>query len=65
MVEAYRNAPTVVIAPFRYIQIIWGILAGIVVWGEIPRSSVYIGIALLVSAGVFIAIREGRAEIKK
>jgi drug/metabolite transporter (DMT)-like permease len=60
MVEAYRHAPAVVIAPFRYIQIIWGILAGLLIWGEVPRASVYIGVFFTVGAGIYIAYRETR-----
>jgi drug/metabolite transporter (DMT)-like permease len=60
MVEAYRNAPAVVIAPFRYIQILWGMLAGIVVFGEVPAVNLYIGVVFIVGAGFVIAIRESR-----
>ena len=58
MVEAYRYSQAVVIAPFRYIQIIWGILAGYLIWGEVPGSQVYVGIFIIVGAGIFIAYRE-------
>ena len=60
MVEGFRYAETVVIAPFRYIQIIWGILAGYLIWGEIPKTTVYLGVALTIASGVYIAIREAR-----
>ena len=60
MVEAYRNAPTVVIAPFRYIQIIWGVLAGFIIWGEIPGQHIFIGLIFTIGAGLFIAFRESR-----
>ena len=60
MVEAYRHAPAVVVAPFRYIQIVWGVLAGIIIWGEIPGFHIYIGAGLTVGAGIFIAYRETR-----
>ena len=58
MVEAYRFAPASVVAPFRYIQIIWSILLGYLIWGEVPRDIVYLGIAITVGAGLFIAYRE-------
>ncbi|MEM7194105.1 MAG: DMT family transporter [Pseudomonadota bacterium] len=58
MVEAYRHAPTVVLAPFRYVQIIWSILAGIVVWNEYPQWWIYIGLCLTAGSGIFIAYRE-------
>lgn len=62
MVEAFRHAQTVVIAPFRYIQIVWGILLGIIFWEEIPKGTVYIGVALTIASGVYIAIREARSS---
>ena len=61
LVEAYRYAQTVVVAPFRYIQIIWGIGAGLLIWGEVPHDYLYAGIALTVSAGIYIGWREARA----
>ena len=64
MVEAYRYAPTVVIAPFRYIQIIWSILAGVIIWGEIPGVNIYLGVLLTVGAGIFIAWRELQLNAK-
>ncbi len=60
LIEAYRYAPTVVIAPFRYIQIIWGILAGLLLWQDIPDLHIFVGIILTVGSGIFIAIREAR-----
>ena len=68
IVEAYRFAPTVVIAPFRYIQIIWGVLFGVVLWGDLPSLSMYVGMLLTAGSGAFIAIRESRinaAEMAK
>ena len=62
LVEAYRHAQTVVVAPFRYIQIIWGIAIGLLVWGEVPHNFLYAGIALTVSAGIYIGWREALAH---
>ena len=62
MVEAYRYADTVVIAPFRYIQIIWGILAGLIIWGEIPALHIYLGLLLTAGSGIFIAVREHKTS---
>ena len=60
MVEAYRHGQLVAVAPFRYIQIIWTIIAGIVFWGEIPTSPVFVGIGIICASGVYIAWREAR-----
>ncbi len=62
MVEAYRYGQLVAVAPFRYIQIIWAILAGWLIWGEIPSAAVFTGIAIIFASGVYIAWREALAR---
>jgi drug/metabolite transporter (DMT)-like permease len=65
MVQAFRHGQLVAVAPFRYVQIIWTILAGIVFWGEIPAPAVFIGIGIICASGIYIAWREatvGRIE---
>ena len=47
MVEAYRYGQLVAVAPFRYIQIIWTILAGLIFWGEMPAPIVFLGIGII------------------
>jgi drug/metabolite transporter (DMT)-like permease len=58
MVEAYRHGQLVAVAPFRYIQIVWTILAGLVFWGEVPTPMVFLGIGIICASGVYIAWRE-------
>ena len=68
MVEAYRHGQLVAIAPFRYVQIIWTILAGMIIWGEFPVTIVFVGIGIICASGIYIAWREaivGREERRK
>lgn len=58
MVEAYRYGQLAAVAPFRYIQIIWAILAGWLIWSEIPSTAVVTGIGIICSSGAYIAWRE-------
>ena len=60
MVEAFRHGQLVAVAPFRYVQIVWTILAGIVFWGEIPAPIVFVGIGVICASGIYIAWREAR-----
>lgn len=62
MVEAYRYGQLAAVAPFRYIQIIWAILAGWLIWGEMPSTAVFIGIGIICVSGVYIAWREALAR---
>jgi drug/metabolite transporter (DMT)-like permease len=58
MVQAFRHGQLVAVAPFRYLQIVWTILAGIVFWGEVPAPAVFIGIGIICASGIYIAWRE-------
>ena len=61
MVEAFRYAQVVVVAPFRYFLIIWATLSGFLFWGEVPDVFVFVGVAIVVAAGIYIGWREARA----
>ena len=58
MVEAFRHGQLVAVAPFRYMQIIWTILAGMIFWGEVPTPAVFVGIGIICASGIYIAWRE-------
>jgi drug/metabolite transporter (DMT)-like permease len=60
MIEAYRHAQIVVIAPFKYLQLFWSILAGLIFWGEVPDLPVIVGIGVIFSSGIYIGVREAR-----
>lgn len=60
MIEAFRYAQIVVIAPFKYLQLVWSILAGLVFWGEVPDFLVIVGIGVIFSSGIYIGWREAR-----
>jgi drug/metabolite transporter (DMT)-like permease len=60
LIEAFRNAPVTVVAPFKYAQLIWSILAGLIFWNELPDGIVFVGIAVIACSGVYIAWREAK-----
>lgn len=45
-------------APFRYTEVVFAIFAGILVFGEYPDAISYVGMALVIGAGLFAAHRE-------
>jgi drug/metabolite transporter (DMT)-like permease len=45
-------------APFRYSEVVFAIIAGILVFGEYPDAISYLGMALVIAAGLFAAHRE-------
>jgi len=53
---AYRLGRASVIAPFFYSFALWGLVAGVVVWGAWPNPLALAGIALIVVSGVAIVV---------
>ena len=58
MVRATRHSELSVVAPFRYTGLLYALLGGYWVWGEIPNAWAWGGIALLVSSGLVMLQRE-------
>lgn len=62
---AYRNAPASIIAPFDYSQILFALLIGFLVWGELPTAQSFLGGAIIVGSGIFIWWRESRLAARR
>ena len=60
LVEAYRYAQAVAVAPIRYFQLLWSVLAGWIFWQEVPDNAVFVGALFILSAGLYISWREAR-----
>ena len=58
IVEALRRAEVAVVMPFRYALIPYGVLSGIVVFGEWPDATTLLGITIVLSAGLYTLHRE-------
>ncbi len=60
IIAAMRSGDIAVVAPFRYSIILWAIVAGFLVWREVPDPATWTGIAILTSAGLYTFLREHR-----
>jgi drug/metabolite transporter (DMT)-like permease len=58
MVMAFRGAEVSVVAPFRYVFLLWAMVAGYVAFGEVPDRWSFVGAALIVAAGLYAIHRE-------
>jgi drug/metabolite transporter (DMT)-like permease len=56
--RAFQNAPASVVAPFEYTALVGAVLFGFFVFGEFPGPSVWLGVAVIVVAGLYTAYRE-------
>ncbi|MDX1923610.1 MAG: DMT family transporter [Alphaproteobacteria bacterium] len=54
LTSAYQNAPPSVISPFNYSSILWAVVIGFIVWGQIPALHVWIGATIVIATGVYI-----------
>jgi drug/metabolite transporter (DMT)-like permease len=57
-VSAFRNVDISVVAPFRYSLLIWGAVAGYLVFNEVPDRWSLFGSLLIVGSGLYTLHRE-------
>lgn len=62
IVSATRHGDVAAIAPFRYSRLVFGMILGIIFFGERPDLLTYIGAGLIVSAGIYSLWRESRLK---
>ena len=51
---AMRAGEMSVVAPFRYAALLFAVVLGYAVWGDVPNTLAWVGIALLVAAGLHV-----------
>lgn len=60
MIESYRQAEASIVAPFRYTALVWAILFGYLMWGDIPDVWLLAGSALVIGSGLYLFRHETR-----
>jgi len=56
--QAFRLTSPSLLAPFEYTAMIWAVLFGFVLFGDIPDKAIWIGGGIVVAAGLYIIHRE-------
>lgn len=54
LLGAFRIAPVPVVAPFQYMEILWGLLYGALVFGDWPGNGVLVGGAIVIASGLYL-----------
>lgn len=57
LTHAYRIAPSSAVAPFEYTFMFWGVLWGWMFWGDMPAAMGWLGIAVIIGAGLYVISR--------
>jgi drug/metabolite transporter (DMT)-like permease len=65
LTESYRYAPASVVAPFDYSSMLWALMLGYWLFGELPSALVYVGAAIVAGAGLFVIWRERQLGLKR
>ncbi|APH74776.1 EamA family transporter [Aquibium oceanicum] len=61
MTQAFRLAPAALIAPLDYTALVWATAFGWLIWREVPDTATFLGAAVIITSGVVVILREGRA----
>jgi drug/metabolite transporter (DMT)-like permease len=56
--RAFSMADTALVAPFHYVQLLWGTLFGVVIFSTVPDVWTALGASLIVMSGLFLIYRE-------
>ena len=60
IIASYRLGDVAVIAPFRYSALLFALLLGYVLWGDVPNALAWCGISLVIGAGLYVIVAERR-----
>ena len=62
--QAYRNSEAGLVAPFEYVMLVFAAMWGFAFWGEVPSALSLFGISLILGAGVYVAVRDAKFDIR-
>lgn len=58
IIMAMRSGDISFIAPFRYTALLWSILLGLVIFGDVPDLPMTVGAAIIIGSGLYALYRE-------
>jgi drug/metabolite transporter (DMT)-like permease len=56
--RSLKLAPASVVVPYQYSMIVWAVMFGYVVFGDVPSMATIVGAAIIIGAGLYIFLRE-------
>ena len=65
MTQSYRFADTSIIAPFEYTTMIWALVLGWFLFGDLPAPTVTLGGVIVAAAGLFVLWRERQLGLER
>lgn len=56
--RSLHAAPATAVSPFYYFLLVWSMVLGFVVWGDVPTISLLIGSGIVAASGLFLLFNE-------
>jgi drug/metabolite transporter (DMT)-like permease len=63
--RALHLAPTSAIVPFQYLSLLWAMMFGYALWGDVPTLGLIIGSVIVVGSGLYLLWHETRPRWPK
>ena len=62
--RSLKLAPASVVVPYQYSMIVWAVMFGYMVFGDVPAATTVIGAAIIIGAGIYIFWREQSSDAR-
>lgn len=62
VVQAFKLAPASMLAPFQYLEIVNAVLMGLIIFGDFPTPSKWLGITIIIGSGFYVFMRESKKK---
>ena len=60
VIRAFQSGPAAVIAPLGYVELVGTTILGYAIFGNFPDAWTWLGAAMIIASGIYIAFRERR-----
>ncbi|MBO0716642.1 MAG: DMT family transporter [Rhizobiales bacterium] len=60
--KALQLAPAPAVTPFYYLMLVWALMFGFFIWGDVPSAGLLVGSGIVVTTGLFLFLREARLQ---
>jgi S-adenosylmethionine uptake transporter len=64
LVQAFQYAPAGLLAPFQYLEIVSATILGYLVFGDLPDLMTFVGVAIIVTSGLYVFHRERQIALR-
>jgi drug/metabolite transporter (DMT)-like permease len=58
--RALLLAPATAVSPFYYLMLVWALVIGYLIWGDVPTLGLLVGSSIVVACGLFLLWHEAQ-----